>query len=470
MNLLSPTPQATADAAPREAAPKLWQVGTLVYTRAGLTVLFAWLLWGDFAWSIRDRVLLPVLQLILKKYEVYDFIAGLLIGTLPAILGVLVGPVVSFKSDRHRSSRGRRIPYLLASAPAAGLAIIGLGFSPVLGRWLHQGLGTSSPGLNASVVVVLAFWWMIYDVASTVTNCIFGALINDVVPSSVVGRFYGYFRAVSLVVGIIFTTWFLAKAEDHFLGLFLFAGIVFGVGVVFMCLKVKEGDYPPLVHAQGKRGLAGVIQSIKVFFKQGFSIPYYVWFFLASSLGLLAFIPFNLYTVFYAKSLGLSMSTYGMYTSVSYGFSLCLTFFLGPLADRFHPLRLSLVTLALYGATTLWAFFFVSAASFGVIMMILSVLAGAYYTGAASLYQRILPSSIFAELGSAGGIIGTVLNVSAPLIIGSLLDRSGHNYRLTFIMGFVVTLMAIGCMSMVYWHWKKYGGPQNYKAPLWEAE
>jgi len=463
-------PPAQSKSISPEAPPKLWQAGTLVYTRAGLTVLFAWLLWGDFAWSIRDRVLLPVLQLILKKYDVSDFIAGLLIGTLPAILGVLVGPVVSFKSDRHRGPRGRRIPYLLASAPAAGLAIIGLGFSPVLGGWLHQELGAFSPGLNASVVVVLAFWWMIYDVATTVTNCIFGALINDVVPTPVVGRFYGYFRAISLVVGIVFTTWFLAKAEEHFLGLFLFVGIIFGAGVFSMCLKVKEGEYPPLVHALGKRGMAGVVQSIKVFFKQGFSIPYYVWFFLACNLGPLAFVPVNLYTVFYAKSLGMSMSTYGMYMSVSFSISLCLTFFLGSLADRFHPLRLGLVALTLYGATALWAFVYVSPSSFGVITVILSVLSGAYYTGAASLYQRILPSSIFAELGAAGGIIGTMLNVVAPLIIGSVLDRSGHHYQLTFIMGFVLVLMAIGCMSMVYWHWKRYGGDQNYKAPLWEEE
>ncbi len=467
MSPLQQTPQAAASDA---QAPKLWQTGTLVYTRAGLAVLFAWLLWGDFAWSIRDRVVLTVLQLILKRYDVSDFVAGLLIGTLPAILGVLVGPVVSVKSDRHRGPRGRRIPFLLASAPTAGLAIIGLGFSPMLGRLLHQALGSSSPGMNASVVLVLAFWWMIFDVATAVTNCIFGALINDVVPTSVIGRFYGFFRAISLLVGIAFTTWFLAKSEEYFLELFGFVGTIYGAGVVFMCLKVKEGEYPPLDHVQGKHGLAGALESIRLFFKQGFSIPYYVWFFVACALGPLTFVPVNLYTVFYAKSLNMSMSTYGMYMSVSFGISLCLTFFLGALADRFHPLRLGMAALFLYGATALWAYCFVSASSFGIVTIILSVLSGAYYTGAASLYQRILPSSIFAELGAAGGIVGTFLNVGAPLMIGSLLDRSNHNYQLTFLMGFVLAVLSIGCMSVVYWYWQKYGGSKNYRPPLCEEK
>ena len=30
-----------------------WSVGTLTYTAAGLAVLFALLLWGDFAWSMK---------------------------------------------------------------------------------------------------------------------------------------------------------------------------------------------------------------------------------------------------------------------------------------------------------------------------------------------------------------------------------------------------------------------------------
>ena len=32
---------------------KIWHAGTLTYTTAGVVLLFFWLLWGDFAWSMK---------------------------------------------------------------------------------------------------------------------------------------------------------------------------------------------------------------------------------------------------------------------------------------------------------------------------------------------------------------------------------------------------------------------------------
>ena len=53
---------ATADAdsdadarPPSEKKATIWTAGTLVYTLSGLSLLFCWLLWGDFALSMRER-------------------------------------------------------------------------------------------------------------------------------------------------------------------------------------------------------------------------------------------------------------------------------------------------------------------------------------------------------------------------------------------------------------------------------
>jgi hypothetical protein len=43
---------------------KTWAVGTLTYTAGGLAVLFLWLLFGDFAWNIKQRAVDPVAQLL----------------------------------------------------------------------------------------------------------------------------------------------------------------------------------------------------------------------------------------------------------------------------------------------------------------------------------------------------------------------------------------------------------------------
>ena len=59
------------------AGGRRWHVGTLTYTAGGLAVLFGWLLWGDFAWQLRERSVAPVVQIMLRKFEASDFMTGL---------------------------------------------------------------------------------------------------------------------------------------------------------------------------------------------------------------------------------------------------------------------------------------------------------------------------------------------------------------------------------------------------------
>ena len=331
-----------------------YQVGTLSYTRRGLVRLFSWLLWGDLAWSIRDRSVGAVLQLLLRQFHASDTLAGLLSGTFPAVINLTVGPIISFRSDHYRSRRGRRLPFLLFSAPAAALSIVGLGFSPWLGAALHRALGAHSPGLFPSVLAVLALLWIAFDAATTVTNAIFGALINDVVPHLVIGRFYGLIRAVSLLVGAAFYFWLLEKAAAHYQWMFAAVGAIYGVGVVSMCLRLREGNYPPPPASARGSGLVRFFLAAREYFRQCFTHPYYLWFFAASNLGTVAILPVNLYSVFFMKSMHMSLGTYGGVIALTYVISLCLSYALGTLADRFHPLRLSMIAIALYGLTALW--------------------------------------------------------------------------------------------------------------------
>ncbi len=464
----APPPRPSSDPAPTATPDKLktWRVGTLTYTKGELAVLFSWLLWGDFAWAIRDRSVTTVLQLMLRKFEVTDTVAGLLVGTLPASIGLILGPIVSYQSDRHRGPRGRRIPYLFFSAPLAAISIVGLGLSPVIGQILHHALGAHSPGYFPSVVLVLALWWAVFDFATTITNAVFVALINDVVPAAVIGRFYGLFRAVSLLVGIGFNYWLLGKAEAHYLWIFIAVGAIYGLGVVSMCLKVREGDYPPPPPAHGKNGTAAFFRAAKIYFKECFTHPYYLWFFAAFNLAMLASTPVNLFSVFFAKSLNMSMDTYGGYIAAMYVISLTLTWVLGSLADRFHPLRVGMVSIGLYCLATLCGGFFATTpATFGLALLAHGVLGGAYFTGAAALGQRLLPHATFAQFMSASGIVGGVLNIITPWIVGRALDLSHHNYRLTYFFSSGVAFVALGCLAMVHRHWRRLGGDTNYTPP-----
>ena len=46
---------------------KTWSIGTLVYDRKALTILFVLLLIGDLVWALRARTLGPIAQLLLIK-------------------------------------------------------------------------------------------------------------------------------------------------------------------------------------------------------------------------------------------------------------------------------------------------------------------------------------------------------------------------------------------------------------------
>ncbi len=42
----------------------------------GIMALFVWLLWGDFAWSMRDRSIPPVITLLFKNYGSPDMLTA----------------------------------------------------------------------------------------------------------------------------------------------------------------------------------------------------------------------------------------------------------------------------------------------------------------------------------------------------------------------------------------------------------
>lgn len=457
------------DTKPRELnsqdRSKQWTVGTLTYTTGGLVILFLWLLWGDFAWAMRDRSVPSILQILFKKYDASDTVTGLLLGSLPAAIAMLISPIISYKSDRHRGRWGRRIPFLLIPTPIAFLSMIGLAFSPQIGSYLDKLLGASSPGQNISILFILGLFWTLFEFACIVANSVFGGLVNDVVPQAVIGRFYGLFRAFSLIAGIIFNFWLFGHAETHFFWIFIAIGLLYGVGFSSMCLKVKEGEYPPPPREETDVSIHW-LASVKTYFKDCFGNPYYRWYFVAMTLLAIAAVPVNLYSVFYAKSIDMSMATYGKCLAATYVVSLVLAYPLGIMADRFHPLRVTVGALFLYALAVLGGGWYATTPiAFGIALIAHGVLSGTCFTAAASIGQRLLPRERFAELGSAGGIIHGLSSMVIAPVMGVLLDFSHHNYRYTFYASFFLTLLALLHLLILHRKFMALGGIKNYVAP-----
>jgi MFS family permease len=464
----SPPGDAAAATLPYESPPqqKVWHVGTLTYTTAGLVVLFCWLLWGDFAWSMKERSVSQVVQLLLRRFQASDTVAATLITSLPAAIGIVLGPIISYRSDRHRGRWGRRIPYLMLTTPIAAGAIILLAFCPAMGRATHAALGASSPGENTLILLYFALFWTIFEFGTVAANAVFGGLINDVVPRPFLGRFFGLFRALSLIAGMVFNFWLLGKAEAHFEWVFIGVGLLYGVGFTMMCLKVKEGDYPPPPPAPPQRGTAGFIAAARIFFRECFSNPYYGWVFVAWMLGQLAFIPVNSFNVYFAKSINMDMDTFGKYIALTYTISLVLSYPLGALADRFHPLRVAMAAMVLYAITSFWGgFFALTAGTFTFAYVSHGVISGMYFTTSASLQQRLFPHSRFAQFASAATMVTNITIMLAAPIVGRILDYTHHVYRYTFLMGGIITICCLISFAIVHRGFMRLGGPKHYIAP-----
>jgi MFS family permease len=446
--------------------PREYRVGTLTYTLGGLVILFFWLLLGDFALAMRERSVGPVVQLMLKKYETSNTVMSVLLYFLPPMIGMFLSPIISFKSDRHRGAWGRRIPFLLIPTPIAALAMVGLAFCPGLGEWLHETLGTRSPGVSNCVLIFFSIFWTAFEFAVIAGTAVLGALINDVVPRQFLGRFYGLFRAVSLIAGMIFNYALLGWAKTHFFEIFLGIGVVFGVGFSLMCLKVKEGSYPPPDDGATDHRAKGFGHAVNIYFRECFSSRHYLWIFVAMLLATLTFAPFNNFSILYAETVKMDTTWYGHLIAYSYLISLALAYPLGWLVDKFHALRVSIVALCIYAVSTAYGVFFVrDADTLAVALVAHTVLSGTYFTASASLGQALFPKLKFAQFASAAGVASSIGSIVLAAVLGPVLDLSGSNYRLTWLFGLILCGSAIMSLLVVYRKFMNLGGPGGYVAP-----
>ena len=131
-------------------------------------------------------------------------------------MGLLLGPLIGVRSDRHRGCWGRRLPFLMLSTLFIVIGMAGLAYAAGLGVWLDGVLGTSSPGVVTCRLIAFGVFYGFFEVFTIIANSVFGGLINDVVPTAVIGHFFGLFRAFNLAAGVIFNFWLICHAEDIF--------------------------------------------------------------------------------------------------------------------------------------------------------------------------------------------------------------------------------------------------------------
>lgn len=445
-----------------DVSHKRWQVGSLVYTTGGLIALFCWLLGGDFGFFLKERAVLPTMQVLLKKFGASSFVLGLLISSLPSAMSLVMMPIIGYRSDRYRSRWGRRIPFLAFTVPIAITAMVGLAFSPRLGEWLHRLLGGASPGPGMMVLICLGLFWFAFEFSSVICSCLFHGLIADVVPRVVIGRFYAMFRIVGLFGNMVFTAFLLGHVEEYYFVIFLAIAFVYGISFSLMCWRVKEGEYPPVETASSGRLEHAAI----IYLREAFSHPYYRWIFLAIALGYVTTWPISLFIYDYAKRIGLDLGTLGKYQTVMLILSVLQAYPLGWLVDRFHALRVNLVTLVLLFGSALWAFIFVdSPTTLGIAVVLVGTLGGSWATSMLPLGPTLFKKEKFATLNSALVICYSTAQMVIAPVTGAMLDLLENDYRYIYYWASLLTAATFLAMLMVYRRFLALGGTENYQAP-----
>jgi Na+/melibiose symporter-like transporter len=460
--------------------PPIECVGTLVYDKPGLRRLFGWLLWGDFATSIVDRSAGLVVQAVLNSFNITNT-AYALIGTVSSLFGFVVGPIVSYKSDRHRGPHGRRRPFLLYAVPISGALMVTMSVAPSVGLWLDGVLGAHSPGRwlhlvkpdcptpSAFNTVLLLFGasLLVQSFVGTIVGATFGAFINDVVPHTVIGRFYGWWRVISLGIGAVFNIFAFSVAAAHYRILFVILSVVYGLGFFLSIYKVKEGEYPPPPANEGGHSpfVAG-LRATKTYLVECYSKPFYLFLFLAGILAGFGASAIFSYPIFFARSLHWSDEAFGLCNGLSLLAGACISPVAGWLAQRYHPLRVSMLTLVVHACVVFAGGILIhDGLTFAIGYSTANILQMFYNTASVTTGNRLIPREKFAMIGSAGSNLGILMGMVYTPFLGWLLDKTHSHYQYTYIVSGFCDLGAIAAFMVVYMYFKKHGGDENYVAP-----
>ena len=439
------------------------RVGTLTYTKAGLIVLFAWMLWGDFWFVMMESLIPELLPLSLKEFNASNALIGLLVGSLSAAINMIVNPIISFRSDRTRSRWGRRIPYLMFATPMVTLFLICIGWAPKMAEALHMllpgNLSIPQIGLILTAVFAVSFQFFNMFVAS-----VFYYLFADVVPEKFMGRFMACFRVVGSTAGFCFNRYVLGLADQYMAWIYTAVALLYFLSFMLMCWRVKEGEYPPPSDSDNRTSF---LASIKLYFKECFSLSYYRWFFIGTAINAVSVVCRTMFNIFFAReNLSMSLDSYGKIMSWGMIVGIVLYLPLGWFVDKFRPIRVYFFGVIIVVLTNIFGFFLIhSEQTFLIFTLLLGVVYAIQAASTLPMYVELLPKERFGQFASAQALVQSTVLILANYGGGLFMDLM-KNYRYIYVWDATWTGISIYAVLMVYRGWKKYGGPDNYEAPM----
>jgi MFS family permease len=435
-----------------------WRVGTLVYNRTVLLSVFFWMLWGDLCVNIMETVIPRLVPLHLERLGATKAMIGLISASIPAGVELIVNPFVSTYSDRFRSRFGRRRPFILLCTPILALCLVAVGFSNDAANWMYRTIGSFGLSEAALSMTLLGILLAVFQFFNVVVLATYYYMIADVVPQNVIGSFTSLYKVMGAMGGIIFNKFIFPHADTHEAQIYIGCAGIYVVAFMLMGWRVKEGEYPkpaPL----GEQG--GKLEVVGQWLRESFTIRFYQKLY---SIGLFYYFATGsaLFQQFFALN---DLKEFGDATALAGLIALPVFFVMGPLSDRFHPLRMGILGMALMGASSLASYFLIhDAFTFKLWTAINAITMTCWLGSQISLLPRILPRAQYGQYCSANNTLCAIGKFGAPVLSGAVIGMLGSN-RLTYLWTAIFSAGAVVAVVLVYRHWKRLGGDLDYSPP-----
>jgi len=448
-----------------------FRAGTLGYTRFGLAMLFFWLLWGYFVYLLMEAVIPGILPLLLREHQATNMEISFITSSLNVIGNTLFNPIVSFLSDRHRGRGGRRRPFILYTTPLVVLCLALIPYGPEIAQFLEKFPATRaflSFSPITPVMLVIGIFVMGFQIFDVFVGSVYHYLVRDTVPEEFLGRFQGMFRLIGGLAPLVFNLGIFRHAETHMKEVFVGVALFYGVGMLLMCWKVREGEYPPpepVTRSPDSNLAARLWGGVSHYFKDCFRDPVYWMCFLGIGFSIWAGMGAVFAVLFYREELGISLAVQGNVLAVNNVLTLIIALPIGYLVDRWNYFRLTQIGGVLQGGVCLAGFFLIQDVATLVIYGIGYTIGKMTFTmGLTRTIIAIYPKEKFGQFGSAGAAFSSLGAIGMSLLAAKFVDVCG-NYR-SFLLWQGVFLVAGGILFLaVERRWLKLGGKKGYVAP-----
>ncbi len=451
-----------------DGQPRRYHVGTLVYSPATLFMVCTWMLWGGLCYNTLAYVLIPtVLPLTLNGFNASNQLIGLIVGSIPAAMNLVMNPIVSTSSDRLRTRWGRRIPFLFVATPFVALFLVLVGWTPQVTAWLvDTPLGASLDPAMLGIVLVCAFS-IVFQFFSLIVGSVYCYIFADVVPHQMLGRFMALMQIFSMAGGYFFNKFLLQFVDGSAQWIYTGIAAIYLVSFMGMCLGVKEGQYPPpeAYKVSGDPWAVRVWKVLKIYSKECFGTPFYLMLFIGTALTQVSTVCRGLFNVLFAtQELNLTPKQFGDVAGDGALVSIGVLIFSGYLMDKLRPLRIFIGSGIVVIFFNIFGYFFaVDYQSFYWIGLVIIIIYAVQGLCIIPMFAELFPEGKFGQYSSANALVNCFGLIVANWAGGKCIDHFG--YRFIFVWDFIFTIIATAALLYVYIEYLRRGGPRHFVAP-----